>query len=106
MPTFNENLAELPATEHIQTIELYGDNSQPDCIIENIPGQQGSVSVYYHLAILFGGISPKAAEKGLEIFAEKTLEAQQQPGRHPNIDRLFKIIEQKLYYSVKTIRKK
>ena len=58
-----------------------------------LPGQAGSLSVYNHLAQLYGAISPEAAKKGLELYAEHTEDARGNPGKHPNIDRLIGLIE-------------
>ena len=34
---------------------------------------------------------PAAAARGLELFAEHTADARANPGKHPNIDLLFKV---------------
>jgi hypothetical protein len=52
-----------------------------------------------------GGLTPKAAQEALELFAEHTEDARANPGAHPNIDRLFRIIDEDLFYSVKAIPK-
>jgi hypothetical protein len=36
---------------------------------------------------------PEAARKGLELYAEHTVDARQNPGKHPNIDRLLALAE-------------
>ncbi|QKT04525.1 DUF2322 family protein [Ectothiorhodospiraceae bacterium 2226] len=106
MPTFCENLAQLPAVDRLERIELYGpDGHEPVGVIENVPGQAGSLAVYYKLALDFGGIGPQAAEKGLELFAEYADEARQSPGRHPNIDRLLRVIEDGTHLAVRARRK-
>ena len=61
--------------------------------IENKPGQAGSLAVYNHLAQLYGAISPEAAKKGLDLYAEHTEDARTNPGKHPNIDRLIGLAE-------------
>jgi len=71
--------------------------------IENKPGSQGSVRVYQYLAQQFGSINPQAAKKGLEIYAEHTQDAEQNPGKHPNIDRLFEIVSCGISLQVKII---
>lgn len=105
MPTFAENLEHLSSVDAIAALELYGDGHTPEVVIENQPGSRGALAVYYHLAIQHGGITPKAAQEGLDLFAEHTEEARAKPGKHPNIDRLFQIIEEELFYSVKAIPK-
>lgn len=92
MKKFSDQLAELPNSDHVQKIELYLPDGSLEGSIENKPGSQGSVRVYQYLAQQFGSINPQAAKKGLEIYAEHTQDAEQNPGKHPNIDRLFEII--------------
>ena len=41
----------------------------------------------------FGAINIDAAKQGLDIFAEHTVDARANPGKHPNIDRLLTIAE-------------
>ncbi|WP_455385637.1 DUF2322 family protein [Acidihalobacter prosperus] len=105
MPSFAENLAQLPSVDGLQALELYGDGYEPEAVIENVPGSQGSLAVYYHVAVQHGGLTPKAAQEALELFAEHTEDARANPGAHPNIDRLFRIIDEDLFYSVKAIPK-
>ncbi len=62
-------------------------------MIENKAGSQGSLTVYNHLAQVWGSINPEAAKQGLEVFAEHTADARTNPGKHPNIDRLLAIAE-------------
>ena len=92
MSTFAEILKTLPSIDAIEQLELYDGDTLLDTI-ENKPGKAGSVSVYNALAQEFGGLTKAAALKGLILFAEHTADAQANPGKHPNIDRLFAIIE-------------
>jgi len=57
--------------------------------IANAPGTAGSFRVYAYLAGKHGGINAAAAAEGLAIYAEHTDDARLNPGKHPNIDRLF-----------------
>ncbi len=104
MKKFSELLAELPITDHVQKIELYLPDGSLEGCIENKPGSQGSVRVYHYLAEQFGSITPEAAKKGLQIYAEHTHDAEQNPGKHPNIDRLFEIISCAITLQVKVIK--
>ncbi len=94
MNTFAETLKTLPAIDNIAAITLYsGESDAPDDIIENKPGKAGSIAVYHALLKEFGTLNEAAARKGLELYAEHVADAEANPGKHPNIDRLFYIIE-------------
>ncbi|MBV7542788.1 DUF2322 family protein [Acidovorax sp. sic0104] len=87
---FADRLQQLPATTHLAALHLLGADGQVIATIENKPGQAGSLVVYAALAALYGGsITPKAANLGLEWYAEHTADAKAFPGKHPNIDRLL-----------------
>lgn len=88
---FSDNLAQLPVLDTVAAIELIDQSGAPIAKIENKPGQAGSLRVYGWLADKFGAITPEAAELGLKIYAEHTQDARANPGKHPNIDRLFSI---------------
>lgn len=95
MPLFAEILKTLPDINDIAGIALYsGDSDIPMEIIENKPGKAGSVAVYHALLQEFGTLNAEAAKKGLELYAEHVADAEANPGKHPNIDRLFRLIEQ------------
>ncbi len=89
--TFAENLKQLPRISHLAAILLLDDQANVAARIENKPGQAGSVAVYNHLGHIYGAITVEAANKGLELYAEHTGDARQNPGKHPNIDRLLAI---------------
>lgn len=92
MKTFAENLAGLDSTDHLASIELLNADGSIAAVIENKPGSQGSLKVYQHLGRKFGAIDSSAAQEGLQLYAEHTADAQANPGKHPNIDRLFQVI--------------
>jgi hypothetical protein len=102
MTSFAENLKQLPRISHLAAIEL-SENDSVVATIENKPGQAGSLAVYNHLAQLYGAITAEAAKKGLELFAEHALEARANPGKHPNIDRLIKLLEEPRTLRVKQV---
>ncbi|HQR03792.1 MAG: DUF2322 family protein [Proteobacteria bacterium] len=89
---FAENLKQLPKISHLAAIRLLDTEGNEVALIENKPGQAGSLAVYNHLGQTFGAITPDAARKGMEIYAEHAADAQTNPGKHPNIDRLLGII--------------
>lgn len=106
MTTFAEVLKELPSIEGIDAVELYIDVLQePVAVIENKPGKAGSVAVYNALFEEFGVIDSDAAHKGLEYYAEHVADAETNPGKHPNIDRLFQIIDEDLRLTVNIVDK-
>ena len=90
---FADNLKALPGISHLAALNLLDATDAVAATIENKPGQAGSLAVYNHLAQLYGAISPEAAKKGLELYAEHTEDARANPGKHPNIDRLIGLIE-------------
>ena len=93
MKKFSDYLATLETTDYIQKIDLFGKDASLVGTIENKPGSQGSVKVYHHLLKKHGSINKEAAKEGLKIYAEHTQDAEENPGKHPNIDRLFGVIE-------------
>ena len=92
--SFSDNLKQLPGISHLAAIQLLDAAGEVVATIENKPGQAGSVAVYNHLAQTFGAITPDAAKKGLDLYAEHAEDARLHPGKHPNIDRLIKLLEE------------
>ena len=91
-PVFKDNLAQLPAIDSIERIDLVDGQGAVVADIENKPGKQGSLAVYHYLQQAFGQLDARAAEHGLAIFAEHTADARNRPGVHPNIDRLLALV--------------
>jgi len=90
---FADNLKQLPAVAHLAALKLLDSQGQVAATIENKPGQAGSLAVYAALAAKHGSINAAAAQEGLDIYAEHTADSHANPGKHPNIDRLIKVIE-------------
>ncbi len=86
---FADNLKQLPRVSHLAAIRLLDGNGEVVASIENKPGQAGSLAIYNHLGQTYGAITAEAARKGLDLYAEHTEDARQNPGKHPNIDRLL-----------------
>ena len=103
MQKFSDVLLTLDDASHIERIELYNKNGSKEGVIENKPGSQGSLKVYAHLARMYGEISMDAAVEGLSLYAEHTADAENCPGKHPNIDRLLNILENEQPLTVKII---
>lgn len=91
--TFKDNLQQLPAIDGVQRIDLVDAEGAVVASIENQPGKLGSLAVYQYLAQRFGDLDAKAAEFGLALFAEHTVDARNRPGAHPNVDRLIAIAD-------------
>ena len=72
MSQFAANLKKLPGISHLAALNLLDAEGRVLVAIENKAGSQGSLAVYNHLAQTFGAITPDAARKGLELFAEHT----------------------------------
>ncbi|RTL32603.1 MAG: DUF2322 family protein [Burkholderiales bacterium] len=100
---FADNLKQLPSVAHLAGLELIDADGQHVVTIQNKPGQAGSLSVYHALAAKHGAINAAAAQEGLDIYAEHTADARIHPGKHPNIDRLIKILDTGHGYTVKLI---
>lgn len=103
MQKFSDVLLSLDDASHVARIELYRKDGSPAGVIENKPGSQGSVKVYNHLARMYGEISLDAAVEGLSLYSEHTEDAENCPGKHPNIDRLLNILEDEQPLNVKVI---
>ncbi len=101
MQKFSDVLLEIDAANEVKDIALFECNGEPAGVINNKPGIAGSVKVYYHLYKQFGSINVDAALEGLSLFSEHTQDAEDNPGKHPNIDRLFNVIENKKPLTVK-----
>jgi hypothetical protein len=104
-PSFKEILPTLRDASAVQKLELLDQQGNLIDTIENIPGKSGSVSVYYHVSAESGLLDKAAAEQALQLYAEHTQDARQNPGKHPNIDRLFELIGQDTVYNVRVINK-
>lgn len=90
---FSDNLKQLPKISHLAALQLIDAEGNVVATIENKAGQAGSLSVYNHLGQLYGAITAEAAKKGVELYAEHSEDARANPGKHPNIDRLFQLLE-------------
>ncbi|MCX8086895.1 MAG: DUF2322 family protein [Rhodocyclaceae bacterium] len=101
--SFADNLKQLPKVSHLAALQLFDREGRLVATIENKPGQAGSLAVYNHLAQLYGAITPEAAKKGLELYAEHVEEARAHPGKHPNIDRLFHLLAEGRLLRVKQV---
>ena len=102
---FADNLKQIPGVEGIEKLELLDESGKVEATLENKPGKAGSLAVYNHLLERHLKINTAAAMEGLTLFAEHTNDAEKNPGKHPNIDRLFRVIEEGSSLSAKITRK-
>jgi hypothetical protein len=103
MQKFSDVLLTLDSADEVQRIELYEEDGSAAGVIENKPGSQGSVKVFYHLYKMFGGITLDAAVEGLALYAEHTEDAENCPGKHPNVDRLINVLENEAPLTMKVV---
>lgn len=90
--SFQDNLATMPAIDHLSGLDILDKEGNVVHHIPNAPGKQGSLKLYHALAQEFDGkLDAAAAERGLTWFAEHVADAEANPGKHPNIDLLFKV---------------
>jgi len=89
--SFKDNLAQLPPIDGVRRIDLTDAAGAVVASIPNEPGKQGSLAVYFYLHQCFGALDARAAEHGLQVFAEHTADARNHPGAHSNVDRLLAI---------------
>ena len=104
MQKFSDILPTLAPADGVQRISLSHADGRNAGVIENKPGSQGSIRVYHHLQQKWGTLGSEAAQEGLAIYAEHTEDAKLNPGKHPNIDRLFEIIKSQQALNIKIER--
>ena len=103
MKKFNEILPTLAPIDSVTALVLVDTQGNSVAQIENKPGSAGSVRVYHHLFQQFGAINVAAATAGLALYAEHTEDAKLNLGKHPNIDRLFEVVESGVALDVKVL---
>lgn len=103
---FKDFLAGFPAIDHLSGLEVVNDVNEVVHHIPAIEGKLGSLKLYNALAEQFHGIlNRESAEQGLVWFAEHVEDAENNVGKHPNIDLLFKVIEQNLQLKLQPVAK-
>jgi len=91
-PIFKQNLASLKKVDEVKGVVLYKDGKYIDTI-PNAEGKRGSLTLYANaLGFEDGTLGKKEAEQILTWFGEYKDIAQQNPGAHPNVDRLIPVI--------------
>jgi hypothetical protein len=105
MSIFSETLKHLPKVEDVERIELSDAQGIPAGVIENKPGQSGSLAVYNYLLGKYGDINAAAAGEGLQLYGEHTEDAKENPGKHPNIDRLLLLVLTGSFFTGRIIKR-
>ena len=97
---FKDILETLPTIEHLTGLDVLNGET----VIHHLPaapGNLGTLRLYNALAEKFNGkLDRTSAQQGIEWFAEHVEDAKQNPGKHPNIDLLFKVVAEELNYSL------
>ena len=94
--SFKEILETLPTIDYLTGLNVI-DGEKIIHNIPAIPGKLGSLRLYNALAEKFNGkLNRTSAQQGVEWFAEHIEDAKENPGKHPNIDLLFKVIDENL----------
>ncbi|MDC2825097.1 DUF2322 family protein [Rodentibacter pneumotropicus] len=101
---FKEILESLPTIDHLTGLNV----KQGGDVIHNIPafeGKLGSLRLYNALAEKFNGkLDRTSAQQGIEWFAEHVEDAKGNPGKHPNIDLLFKVLDEDLILELEVLK--
>lgn len=99
---FQDYLATFPSIEHIEKIEVCDQQGTVLHLIPAVEGKLGSLKLYNALAAQFDGqLNVESATQGLIWFAEHLDDAKQNPNKHPNIDLLLKVVEEKQHFYLK-----
>ena len=102
--SFQENLAAMPSVDHLRGLDVCAENGEVIHHIPAAPGKLGSLKLYHVLAQQFNGVlDTAAAEQGLAWFAEHVADAEANPGKHPNIDLLFRVKAENLKLVLKAL---
>ena len=102
--SFQENLSSMPDISHLNGLDILDAQGKVLHRIPAVQGKLGSLKLYNALAHEFGNrLDSAAAERGLALFAEHTADARAHPGKHPNIDLLFKVKTENLVLQLRPI---
>lgn len=103
---FKAYLATFPAIDHLSGLNVLNENGDVIHTIPAIEGKLGSLKLYHALFAKFDGkLTASSAQQGVEWFAEHVVDAEQNPGKHPNIDLLFKVIQQQANWVLAPVTK-
>lgn len=103
---FKDYLATFPSIDHLSAIQIRNEQGEVVHTIPAVEGKLGSLKLYNALAEKFANVLDETtACQGLEWFAEHVADAEQNVGKHPNIDLLFKVKAEKLVWTIETVAK-
>lgn len=98
---FKDYLATFPAIDHLSGLDVLNEKGETVHHIPAIEGKLGSLKLYHALFAKFDGkLTASSAQQGVEWFAEHVTDAEQNPGKHPNIDLLFNVIGENLVWTL------
>ena len=102
--SFQDNLSTIPDISHLTGLDICDEQGN---VVQHIPavaGKLGSLKLYSALAQEFAGkLNQEAADRGLVLFAEHVADAEKNPGKHPNIDLLFRVQRENLTLLLKPL---
>lgn len=103
---FKDYLATFPSVDHLSGLNVSNQQGEVIHSIPAIEGKLGSLKLYNALLTQFNGVLDKtSAEQGIIWFAEHVADAKNNPGKHPNIDLLFNVVENNQTFTLKVIEK-
>ncbi len=89
MSVFEENLKKLKSIENLVLIRVFDANENLQSIIPNLPGTEGALQVFNHIAQNSGTITFEQAKEGIQLFGEHVEDAKKNPAQHPNLSLLL-----------------
>ena len=101
---FQDNLSAMPDISHLSGLDILDAQGKVLHHIPAVQGKLGSLKLYNALAQEFDNrLDSAAAKRGLSLFAEHTADARANPGKHPNIDLLFKVKTENLVLQLRPV---
>jgi len=91
MKKFSKNLLSIPKNKKTVLLRIYNERDELISIMPNVPGTQGSVQIFQHIADQKGNINFEAAKQGLNLFGENLADAKKNPGKHKNLEILLRL---------------
>ncbi len=96
MSKFQENLKNLAPSDQLVLARVFDQQGQLLSVIPNLPGKQGALQVFNHVASEHGELGEEQAKEAIQLFGEHVADARQNPEKHPNLDLLLNLGASKL----------